>query len=82
LTTAYPDQVGEVVMSIVLDCSDAVAGLILSWESGRDDYLRVERAIAAYTDTLERALGAPTGSLPLIDAETLKEWFVSQRDMP
>ena len=26
---------------------------------------------------LERVLGAPTGSLYLVDDETLKEWFVS-----
>lgn len=84
LTTAYPDKVGEVVAFLVLDLSDTVAGLILSWEPGQDVYLRVERTVAAYTDTLERALGAPTGSLPLIDAETLaetlKEWFVSPGD--
>jgi AcrR family transcriptional regulator len=80
LTTAYPDQVGEVVISLVLDFGDAVASLLLSWEPGRDEYLRVERTVAAYTDTLERALGAPAGSLPLADDQTLKEWFVSPGD--
>jgi AcrR family transcriptional regulator len=77
LTTAYPDQVGEVITSLVLDFGDALAGLLLSWEPGQSEYLHVERTIAAYTDTLERALGAPAGSLPLADPETLKEWFVS-----
>jgi AcrR family transcriptional regulator len=79
-TTAYPDQVGEVVLSLVLDFGDAVAGLLLSWEPERDEYPRVERMVAAYTETLERALGAPTGSLPLVDDQTLREWFVSPGD--
>ena len=80
LTTAYPDQVSEVVISLVLDFGDTLAGLLLSWEPARDAYPRVECTVAAYTDTLERALGAPAGSLPLADTETLKEWFVSPGD--
>ena len=39
-----------------------------------------QRTVAAYTDALERVLGAPPGSLSLVDDETLKEWVVSPRD--
>jgi AcrR family transcriptional regulator len=81
LTTSYPDQVGEVILSLVLDLGDTIAWLLLSWEPKRDDDVqRVESTVAAYTDALERALGAPTGSLPLVDAQTLQEWFVSPGD--
>jgi AcrR family transcriptional regulator len=81
LTTSYPDQVGEVILSLVLDLGDTLAWLLLSGEPRRnDDVRRVESIVAAYTDALERALGAPTGSLPLVDAQTLKEWFVSRGD--
>ncbi len=80
LTTSYPDQVGEVIVSLVLDLGDTIAWLLLSWEPKRDDVRRIESTVAAYTDALERALGAPTGSLPLVDAQTLKEWFVSPGD--
>ncbi len=80
LTTSYPDQVGEVIVSLVLDLGDTLAWLLLSWEPKRDDVRRVESTVAAYTDALERALGAPTGSLPLVDAQTLQEWFVSPGD--
>jgi AcrR family transcriptional regulator len=76
LTTAYPEQVSEVLLSLVLDFSDAVAGLLLARESGPDAYSRVERTVAAYTETLERALGAPAGSLPLADDQTLRKWFL------
>jgi AcrR family transcriptional regulator len=80
LTTPYPDQVAEVVVSLVLDLGDAIASLLLSWNPERDESLRVERTVAAYTEALECALGAPTGSLPLVDDQTLKEWFVSPGD--
>jgi AcrR family transcriptional regulator len=80
LTTSYPDQVGEVIVSLVLDLGDTIAWLLLSWEPKSDDVRRIESTVAAYTDALERALGAPTGSLPLVDAQTLKEWLVSPGD--
>ena len=80
LTTSYPDQVGEVVVSLVLDLGDTFAWLLLSFEPKRDELQRIESTVAAYTDALERVLGASTGSLPLVDAETLKEWFYSPRD--
>ena len=80
LTTSYPDQVGEVIVSLVLDLGDTLAWLLLSSEPRRDDVRHIESTVAAYTDALERALGAPTGSLPLVDAQTLQEWFVSPGD--
>jgi len=78
-TTSYPDQAGEVILSLIQDLGETLGGLLLSFKPGRDDMLRVENTVAAYTDALERVLGVPTGSLHLIDAETLKEWFVSSR---
>lgn len=82
LATSYPDQVGEVVLSLVLDVGDTFARLLLSRGPDRDDFLHIERTVAAYTDALERILGAPTGSLSLVDAETLKEWVVSPENNP
>ena len=80
LTTSYPDQVGEVVLSLVIDLGDTLGVLLLSFEPERDDMLRIERIVAAYTDAVERVLGAPRDSLQLVDAQTLKEWFVSPGD--
>jgi len=77
LHPSYPDQVGEVVLSLVQDLGDALSELLLSFEPERDDMLRVENTVAAYTDAVERILGVPTGSFHLTDAETLREWFVS-----
>jgi TetR/AcrR family transcriptional repressor of nem operon len=80
LTTSYPEQVGEVVLSLVLDLGETLGGLLLLFEPERTDLHSIESIVAAYTDALERTLGAPGGSLHLTDAETLKEWFFSPGD--
>ncbi len=80
LTTSYPDQVGEVVLSLVQNLGDTLGELLLSYEPKCDNLRHIERTVATYTDALERVLGAPSASLKLVEAETLKEWFFSPRD--
>jgi len=81
--TSYPDQVCQVINYILQGLSDTIIELLLSSETKRDA-ARIESSVTAYiaalTDALERVLGAPRGSLNLIDPETLKEWFVSPND--
>jgi AcrR family transcriptional regulator len=79
LTTSYPDQAGAVVLSLVQDLGDTLGMLLLSFEPKRDDLRRIENTVAAYTDALERVLGAPGASLQLVDTETLSEWFFPPR---
>ncbi|HLZ55843.1 MAG TPA: TetR/AcrR family transcriptional regulator [Ktedonosporobacter sp.] len=76
LTTTYPDQVGELLVSLGWDLGDTLAGLLLSSEPGRDDFPRALSTVAAYTDALERVLAAPSGSLSIIDPQMLQQWFV------
>ncbi len=78
--TSYPDQVGEVVLALVMELGETLGRLLLSFEPERDDLLRIEGTVAVYTDALDRVLGAPKGSLQIVDAETLRAWFVSSRD--
>jgi len=80
LTTSYPDRVGEVVLTLVIELGETLGRFLLSFEPERDDLLRIEDTVAVYTDALERVLGAPNASLHIVDAETLSEWFVSSRD--
>jgi AcrR family transcriptional regulator len=77
ITAKYPDQVGEMIMSLAQDAGEAIGSLLLSFDPERDDMQRVERTVAVYTDAFERVLGVPAGSLILIDDQTLKEWFSS-----
>ncbi len=75
--TAFPDQVGELVLSLLYHIGDAMVGLIFSSEAREVELAYAEKLVAAYNDALERVLGAPAGSLNLMETETLKEWFVS-----
>ncbi len=77
-TTAYPDQVGNIIVYILQGLSDEIVELMISIETNHDD-ARIEREINDYigalTDAMERVLGAQKGSLKLIDPETMKVWF-------
>jgi AcrR family transcriptional regulator len=78
-TTAYPDQVSHAIIYIIQGLGDMITDLLISNEAHRDPQ-RIESTVMAYTraldDAIERVLGAPKGSLSLIDPASLKEWFV------
>ena len=80
LNIPFPDQIGVVLLSLIQSIGDAFAELLLDREPQGDELQRAERLIAAYDDALERLLGAPAGSLQLMDAESLKAWFVAPSD--
>lgn len=71
LAAGHPDEFGRVVVSLVQDLNDRVADLLIAV----GDPGEIERAVAAYTAALERVLGAPTGSLLLVDPTVLRPWF-------
>jgi AcrR family transcriptional regulator len=81
--TSYPDQVCQAIVYILQGLSDTIIELLISNETKRDA-ARIESGVTVYTealtDALERVLGAPRGSLNLIDPETLKEWFASPNE--
>jgi hypothetical protein len=65
-----------VIINLVQPLGDTFAQMLLSEEAVHDYALqRAETLIAAYNDALERILGAPMGSIHLMDTEALKEWF-------
>ena len=74
--TAFPDQIGELVLSLLYYIADAMVDLMFSSEEREIELAHAEKLVAAYNDALERVLGAPSGSINLMDNETLKEWFV------
>lgn len=71
----HPDQIGGIFLSLMQGIADGFAELLLAPEPRGDELERAERLVAAYTHVIERVLGAPAGSLHLMDAETLTEWF-------
>ncbi len=75
------EQVGRVAIGLLLDLDDTLCRKLTTPESGSADWQFIQRTLTAYIDALERVLGAPSGSLVLIDAAELQEWFdVSTND--
>lgn len=79
MTTHFPDQAGEIIIAIIQSLGDAFARVLLANELKPDDLQGLECTVNAFNDALERVLGALTGSLQLIDMETLNEWIVIPR---
>jgi AcrR family transcriptional regulator len=75
LDTAFPERAAEIALSLLYRLAANLAGLLLAAEPCSEDLRRAEEEIAAYTDALERALGAAEKSLTLVDAETLRAWL-------
>jgi AcrR family transcriptional regulator len=79
-TTAYPDQAGEVIMSLLQGMGNTHARLLLSLEQERDEEHCIERIVtthATYMDAIERILGAPPHSFCRTDAPSVKTWVVA-----
>lgn len=80
LRTDSPLEMGEVVVSLLLDLGDALAEILLSMSPGPDLMQRLERTLDAYTQTLLRALQLPRGSITLVDPKLLRQWFLEVSD--
>jgi AcrR family transcriptional regulator len=76
-TTTYPDQIGSMVWGVAQGIADNVAELLLTDPPPSDALARMEAIVGAYSEALERILGAPAGSLPLVDIGLLKDWLPS-----
>ncbi len=71
----YPEHVSQVVWALFQTMGDTVAMLMLSDDPNLNNLDRVEKTIIVYSDSLERVLGAPAGSLLLTNHTTLQEWL-------
>jgi AcrR family transcriptional regulator len=76
-TTSFPDQIVSVLLGLSQGIADAMADLLLSEEMPEDALQRLEAIAGAYSQSLERVLGAPAGSLPLVDVVNFKDWLVT-----
>lgn len=76
LATAYPDRVCEVIFSMMLAMADKLAEILLAPPAPKSILPQLESTLEVYTNAIEQVLGAPEGSLCLIDRKTLKQWIV------
>ncbi len=79
LATRYPDQAANVVMALAQGLEEMLTAQLLA-EPGPDHLQRIEATVAAYTDAIERVLGAPTGSLHPVEDGMLAEWQAAVSD--
>ena len=73
--TAYPERLGEIALGLVLDLGDRYAEILLAEHPPLDGLEQLQRINAAYTEAFERVLGAPPGSIQLVDLALFKDWF-------
>lgn len=79
-TAAYPDQAGEVLMSLLQSMGNTHARLLLSFEQERDEKRYIEEIVAthaAYLDAIERVLGAPPHSFSRTDVQSVNVWVAA-----
>jgi TetR/AcrR family transcriptional repressor of nem operon len=74
LTTPYPEQVGGIVFTLLLGLGDEISKCFLSNGMNPESFEYIKNMVTVYTDAIERVLGAPPGSIELIDEPSLKEW--------
>jgi AcrR family transcriptional regulator len=74
-STKYPEQFGNIFVGLSRGFEGELVELLLTDHPPPDALQRLEAFVGAYSDSVERILGAPPGSLPLGDIEILKEWL-------
>lgn len=77
-TIAYPDTFCQVIFYLIQGMGDAFVGLLLEEQDKQNALQQATHIVAAYNEALERVLGAPRGSINLIDTEMLEAWFPRQ----
>jgi AcrR family transcriptional regulator len=82
-TIAYPDQAGDVILSLLQGMGNAHAKLLLSLDQEPDEQRSIETSVAihaVYMDAIERVLGVPPHSFYRVDAEAVNVWVAALRD--
>jgi AcrR family transcriptional regulator len=81
-TTSYPDTVCQVFFYFLQGLGETFVQLLLTDDDQQKSMQQAANVVTAYTDALERVLGAPRGSITLMDLETLEAWFVRRESTP
>jgi AcrR family transcriptional regulator len=81
-TTPYPEVTSQVIINMIYDLAYHSGQMFISDEGKNgDNWQQIYELYRAYSDVLERVLGAPKDSIQLMTAEALKIWFSSD-DIP
>jgi AcrR family transcriptional regulator len=74
-TTSFPEQASEIIVGITLSLADTIFELMFLNEYKQAGFGKFEIILDAYTDAIERILGAPSGSLQILEKNALRGWF-------
>ena len=70
-----PAETAHVLVMLLLGLQDVATDLLISRQHNAVSFEAVVRNLASYNDSFERILGAPAGSIDLVDETILREWF-------
>jgi AcrR family transcriptional regulator len=74
-TVTSPEEAARVFVSFLLSLNQSTTELYMDRQAGRISLEDVRRALDAQVEALERVLGAPPGSLTLVDEIVIHAWF-------
>ncbi len=70
-----PDHAARVFVSFLLSLNQSTTEIFLARQAGAVTLDEVRCALDAQVEAMERVLGAPPGSLTLVDESVIHEWF-------
>jgi len=81
--TPYPDQIGAVTFAMVQSLGELIGDWALAPQPAPAKAQRLVDTITAYNHALERLLGAPQGSIVMMQPDVIEAWFgISAKDPP
>ncbi len=81
LSTSFPEQATEISLYLILGLGDKFGEIIFGREAGiiklstEEKFRIMQKAVAGYTDALERVLGASAGSIHLMNVDSIRVWI-------
>jgi len=73
--TEYVVEAAECAIVVLHAFSSTITDIILNPEKYEDPITLAQRRFEATQTAIERVLGAPSGSLPIVDKDTVVAWF-------
>lgn len=70
-----PDETATILMMLMTGFQDGATDLFIARQANKISYEQAERTLQTFAQAFERILGAPAGSIPIVDQSTLREWF-------
>lgn len=77
-TTRFPEQVAIIISALALSIADVITDLWLTSDPESSLPERLQTTLDAYFDSIERILGAPSGSLKVFGADVFMDWFAGK----